>query len=159
MDANIVAILNTYGNTTVEAIRRNLASTGTNATGKTSRSLRYEVTQKGETITLRILGKPYLAVVETGRKATPQYTKPSQDFVKSIREWIQAIGGDVSTAYAIAKTIHQKGTKLHQAGGRKDIISNVINKDLTTRIAQDVLKSFSNLLVSNIKQVYGSNSN
>lgn len=157
MVADLIAILNNYGNTSVERIKQNLASTGTNATGRTSQSLRYTVTDTGDKITLQIIGKPYLAVVETGRKPTPQYTKPSYDFVNSIKQWIAAKGGDQSSAYAIAKHIHQKGTKLYQEGGRNDIISNVINQDLTAKISQDVLKSFGNLLVTNIKSIYGSN--
>lgn len=156
MVADLITILNQYGNSTVEQIRRNLASTGTNATGKTSQSLRYEVTQNGERITLKVIGKPYLAVVETGRKPTPQYTKPSQDFVQNIRDWIQSKGGDQGAAYQIALSIHQIGTQLFRSGGRKDIISNVINQDLTDKISQDVLKSFANLLQTNIKQIYGS---
>jgi hypothetical protein len=151
--------LNNYGNTSVERIKQNLASTGTNATGRTSQSLRYTVTDTGDKITLQIIGKPYLAVVETGRRPTPEYTKPSYDFVNSIKQWIAAKGGDQSSAYDIAKNIHQKGTKLYQDGGRKDIISNVINQDLTAKISQDVLKAFGNLLVTNIKSIYGSNRN
>ncbi len=159
MVVNLITILNGYGNNIVESIRRNLASTGTNATGKTSRSLRYEVQDKGDKIILSIFGKPYLAVVETGRKATPQFTKPSIEFVASIKEWVKARGINEGAAYAIAKSIHQKGTKLHSIGGRKDIISNVINPALTESIAKDVLFSFSKLLTTNIKQIYGGNSN
>lgn len=159
MVVDLITILNQYGNSTVEQIRRNLASTGTNASGKTSQSLRYEVTQVGERINLKIIGKPYFAVVETGRKPTPQYTKPSEDFVSSIRSWLQSRGKDQSAAYAIAKDIHAKGTQLFRDGGRNDIFSNVINQDLTDRISSDALKTFANLLQTNIRSIYGSNSN
>jgi len=159
MDADLITILNSYGSSTVESIRRNLASTGTNATGKTSKSLRFEVNQQGEKLSLKIFGKPYLAVVETGRKPTPQYTKPSREFVQSISEWLSARGKSGVSAYGVAKAIHQKGTKLFASGGRKDIISNVINDDLTSKISADVLKSFSKLLVTNIRQTYGTNGN
>lgn len=158
MVAELISILNTYGNSTVQSIRNNLASTGTNATGKTSQSLRFEVKNEGNKITLKVFGKPYLAVVETGRKATPQYEKPSVEFVASIREWMNAKGKEGS-AYAIAKNIHQHGTKLFQKGGRQDIISNVINESLVDKISKDVLNKFAQSLVTNIKQIYGSNSN
>lgn len=137
----MLSILQSYGNSTVEQIRSNLATSGTNATGKTSRSLRYEVIVEGNSITLRIVGKPFFKVVETGRKATPQYDKPSEDFVASIREWAQA-KGIPGAAYAIAKSIHQKGTKLHQSGGRDDIFSNVVTDDLVSRISKDILDKF-----------------
>ena len=154
MVADIISILNAYGNSTVQAIRNNLASTGTNATGKTSQSLRFEVKNEGSKITLKIIGKPYLAVVETGRKDTPQYEKPSVEFVASIQEWMNAKGKEGS-AYAIAKSIHQHGTKLFQKGGRQDIISNVINQGLVNNISKDILNKFANDLLLNIRQEYG----
>lgn len=155
--ANLIHILNNYGHSTIESIRRNMASTGTNATGATSRSLKYTVTESGSKITLSITGRPFFAVVETGRKATPQYTKPSYQFVADIKAWAKAKGLPEGSAYGIAKSIHQKGTKLHAKGGRKDIVSNVINETLTESITKDVLKSFANLLVTNIKEIYGRN--
>jgi hypothetical protein len=156
--ANLISILNNYGHSTIESIKRNMALTGTNATGKTAKSLHYTVVESGDKITLSIKGKPYFAVVETGRKATPSY-KPSYAFVASIKEWVKAKGLPEGSAYAIARSIHKKGTKLHEKGGRKDIITNVINQGLTDRIAQDVLKGFANLLATNIRQVYGRNGN
>ena len=56
MVADIISILNAYGNSTVQSIRNNLASTGTNATGKTSQSLRFEVKNEGSKITFASLG-------------------------------------------------------------------------------------------------------
>lgn len=144
----MLSILQGYGNSTVEQIRKNLASTSTNATGHTSRSLRYEVIVEANAITLRIIGKPFMKVVETGRKATPQFTKPSQEFVASIREWAEAKGVP-GAAYSIAKSIHQKGTKLFQSGGRNDIISNVVNESLIDKISKDVLDKFAQEYLKN----------
>lgn len=149
---DLIQVLSGYGQSTVQKIRDNLASSGTNASGRTSRSLRYEVTEQGTLTTLRILGRPFFMTVETGRKPTPQYTKPSRDFVASIREWIQAKGGDQGAAYAIARHIHQKGTKLFRTGGRKDIVSNVVNESLFSQIEQDVLKRFANRYVNTVKE-------
>lgn len=153
MVVDILSILQSYGNSTVEQIRSNLQSTGTNATGKTSRSLRYEVIVESNTTTLKVIGKPFFKVVETGRKATPQYDKPSEDFVASIREWAQA-KGIPGAAYAIAKSIHQKGTKLHQSGGRDDIFSNVVNEDLVSRINQDILNKFATEYLKNAVNIF-----
>jgi hypothetical protein len=157
---DVLSILQAYGNSTVEEIRKNLASTGTNATGKTSRSLRYEVRVEATSITLKIIGKPFFKVVETGRKATPQYTEPSKDFVASIREWAEAKGLP-GAAYAIAKSIHQKGTKLHQSGGRDDIYSNVVNEDFVARISKDVLDKFAKEYLKNAVNIFtgGTNAN
>lgn len=153
----MLSILQGYGNSTVEQIRRNLESTGTNATGKTSRSLRYEVRVEADSITLKILGKPFINVVETGRKATPQYDKPSEEFVASIREWAKAKGVP-GAAYAIAKSIHQKGTKLFQSGGRTDVISNVVNQSLVDQISKDCLDKFAKEYLKNAVNIFTSGS-
>lgn len=159
MVVDLISIMDKYGKSIVDSIRNNLASTGTNATGKTSKSLRFQSKFEGSKVTLSIYGKPYLAVVETGRKATPQYTKPSTAFVASIKEWLEAKGKDGSSAYGIAKSIHMHGTKLHQKGGRRDIISNVINQSLIEDISKDVLNKFAQAFISDIKTIYGSGNN
>ena len=151
MVVDLLPILNTTGQSVVQQIQSNLAATGTNATGKTSRSLRFEVTTNGNIARLRILGRPYFMTVETGRKATPEYTKPSLDFVQQIREWLQAKGGNMGAAYAIARSIHKHGTKLWQKGGRKDITSNVINQSLYNRINSAVLNEFVKAYIAALK--------
>lgn len=155
MTADLIAILSKYGQSTVDQIRENLSSTGTNATGKTAKSLRYEVKTEGSKTTLKVLGKPYFAVVETGRKPTPDY-KPSKQFVDSIKEWMSAKGKEGS-AYAIALSIHKKGTKLFRDGGRTDIISNVVNQNLVDKISKELLDKFADQVLRNIVEVYGSN--
>lgn len=161
MNAEIIGILSKYGQSTIDNIRENLSSTGTNATGKTAKSLKYEVLNKGNTAILQISGRGYFMAVETGRKPTPQYDKPSFEFVASIREWAKAKGLPEGSAYAIAKSIHKKGTRLHADGGRQDIVSNVINDNLTDKIASDLLSKFADLYLSNIVKTYkdGSNGN
>lgn len=147
MIVNLIKILSGYGNSIVAEIRQNLASSGSNATGKTSQSLRFEVKDEGFKQTLTVFGRPYFFSVETGRKATPSY-KPSVQFVASIREWMRAKGVDES-AYGIAQAIHKRGTKLHQSGGRKDIVSNVVNESLYGQISKSVLAEFSNEFLKN----------
>ncbi len=156
MIVDTLAILNQYGNYVVAQIQQNLSSTGTSATGKTSRSLHFEVNQSGFITTLRVLGKPYFMVVEAGRKPTPQYKEPSKDFVASIKEWADTKGiGEFS--YGIAKAIHQKGTELFRKGGRKDIVSNVVNQSLVDEISKDILLNFSSSLINSFKIVSNSN--
>lgn len=152
MTAELIQILSQYGKETVSAIQSNLASTGTNATGKTSQSVRYEIKQEGTKTTLKLVGKPFIAVVETGRKPTPEY-KPSEAFVESIQEWMNAKGVDGS-AYGIAQAIHKEGTKLFRDGGRKDIISNVINQNLIDRISNDLLVKFAQQFLQSVIQVW-----
>jgi hypothetical protein len=157
MIAELIAILNQHGRSVVDEILDNLSNTGTSASGKTANSLKYEVTTQGDKTTLRIIGKPFFAVVETGRKPTPEYVKPSRQFVASIREWLKAKGGEEGAAYAIAKTIHQKGTKLYQEGGRTDIFSNVINDSLIDKISQDLLSKFAEEFLQNVVATFNGN--
>lgn len=156
---DVLTILSQYGQSTVAQIQANLSATGTNATGKTSRSLRFEVSAKGDTQFLQVIGgRKYFMTVETGRKATPQYTKPSTEFVAAIKEWMEAKGID-GPAYGIAKAIHQRGTKLFQQGGRKSIVSNVINQGLIDQISKDILAQFATAYLKSTVKIYGGNGN
>lgn len=158
MNADIISILNGYGQTTIDQIRANLSSAGKNVTGKTSQSLRYEVTNQGTKATLKVIGKPFFAVVETGRKPTPS-AKPSKAFVENIKEWLQAKGMEIKPAYAIALSINKKGTALFRDGGRKDIYSNVINQNLVDKISLDLLNKFAQQFMSNVVKMFTDGSN
>lgn len=87
--------------------------------------------------------------METGRKATPQYTKPSFNFVDRIRRYLAAKGEETSLAYAIAKSIHAKGTK-----GHPGVISNVINDTLIDNISKDILQQFAKQYLFNVVEFY-----
>lgn len=156
MIVNLIQILSQYGNSTVAQIRQNLSATVTSATGKTSQSLRYEVKDEGFTQSLTILGRPYFMAVETGRRPTPQYDKPSKAFVASIKEWADTKGLG-KFAYAIAKNIHKEGTQLYRDGGRTDIVSNVVNQSLYDKIAADVLAKFSEEYIKNAVKIVTNN--
>jgi hypothetical protein len=156
MVVDLLQILSQYGNSTVAKIKENLAATGTNATGKTSQSIRFEVTDQGFKQTLKVIGKPFVFVVETGRKPTPQYDKPSKEFVASIKEWADTKGIG-KFAYGIARSIHQKGTSLYRQGGREDIISNVVNQSLTDQISKDILFKFADSYLKNAVKIVNNN--
>lgn len=154
LTAEIISILSKSGQSTADRIRQVIPK----KTGKTARSVRHEVTEEGSIIRLRLLAAPYFMVVQTGRKPTPQYTKPSKEFVGKIKEWLQASGKDQGPAYAIARSIHQKGTKLWQAGGNT-IISDVVNQSLVEKISQDVLKEFAKYYLVSTVNLFNDNSN
>lgn len=159
MVVNVLDILTKTGDTIVNRIRENLASTGSNATGETSRTLRVETINASPTSQkLMIFGRAYFFSVETGRKATPQYTKPSETFVAKIQAWMNAKGKEGS-AYAIAKGIHAKGTKLFQDGGRQDIVSNVVNKSLTDQLSKEILDRYAQEFLKNAVKLSSSGNN
>lgn len=142
----------------VAQIRSNLESTGTNASGRTSASLRVVMTNTGG----EIWGRRYFRGVEQGRAggAVPR------GFSSIIRQWIidkgltyQAIPykrkpsanwqpkytpeerGLRQMASAIAHTIEKSGTSLYRKGGRTDIFTNVIeeNKPAILQVAKEII--------------------
>jgi len=118
-----------------------LGSTGTNASGRTAKSLRVEPTEFG----VVVYGRRYFKGVEIGRGAGGV----PNGFNQIIKDWIVNKGISIKQipykrqssdkwkpkysvperslnlmAGAIVQGIRTKGTKLHQTGGRADIYSN-----------------------------------
>ena len=124
MNSELMTILSNEANSFLSQIKRNLDDSGTTATGKSKDSLRYEITEEGNKVVLTVFGKPYFAVVETGRKPTPD-KKPSRAMIDNIKEWIAARGEPESMAWAVATKINKEGTKLWQQGGRTDIYTDL----------------------------------
>jgi len=150
MTVDLVPFLKSTGESVVGKIRTNLQSTGSNASGKTAASLKYTVTVSGDTTTLRVVGRPYFMTVETGRGPTVNSTPGAKTLVQAIKEWMKAKGVKGS-AFGIAKAIHEKGTKLYRKGGRKDIVSNVVNQTLVDSISKTVLKQFTEAYISIVR--------
>lgn len=147
MVVDLITILSGYGGSIVEDLKKSIQPY--NATGDTIKSLRFTVTQDGTKDHLQIFGRPFIMALETGRKATPQYTKPSLAFVDRIRRYLAAKGEDTRPAYAIAKAIHAKGTK-----GHPGVISNVISETLLDTIQKDILKKFAEQYLTNVVEFY-----
>lgn len=123
MNANLLSIISDSTNNFINQVKDNLARTNTNATMETSNSLHYEVIESSAKITITVLGKPFMAVVETGRKPTPD-KKPSRNMIDNITKWVEARGKPESAAWAIAVSIQKKGTDLFRKGGRTDIYTD-----------------------------------
>lgn len=142
----------------VAEMRDNLAKTKTNASGRTSASLRVVMTNTGG----EIWGRRYFRGVEQGRAGG----NVPRNFTSIIRQWIidkgltyQAIPykrkpsakwqpkytpeerGLRQMASAIAHTIEKSGTSLYRSGGRKDIFTNVIeeNKPAILQVAKEII--------------------
>jgi len=151
MIVDTLSILSQHGTTLVEQIKQAIAPHS--ATGKTAASVQFSVRREGTKDILEVVGRPFIMALETGRKPTPQYTKPSLDFVASIREWLKAKGGDTDLAYAIAKSIHQKGTK-----GTPGIISGPVDS-MVDLIQKDILEQFAKQWMFNVVQFTRDNRN
>lgn len=145
---SIEEILDDAGQRYVKEIRDNLASTGTDATGETSRSVGYEVYQEGSKVILEVYGgRPYFATVETGSR--PSKKNPSPKMVESIKTWA-GVRGILASAYAIAKNILKYGSKLWQRGGRRNIYSNVAERSFY-ELPRMIAEAQNKKLVDNIR--------
>lgn len=143
-----------------EQIQRNLADTGTNASGKTSQSLAVAVTDtSGE-----LSGRFAFGTVETGRKGG----KVPSGFRDIIYQWMQDKGvhaeaqgrrsqesADRSMAYLIARKIAREGSKLYREGGRKDIYSNVLPitiERVSTELTNEYIININSIIDDNLNQ-------
>lgn len=133
----IFDIVQSEGINLINNVRANLGSTGTNATLRTSRSLRIEVKQEGTKVKLQLIGRPFFMSVETGRRPTPG-KKPSREFIENLKPWMEERGIDLSQVWAIANTINRKGTRLWLDGGRADIVTSAID-EYTNNVALAIL--------------------
>lgn len=142
----------------VAEMRENLAKTNTNASGRTSASLRVVMTDTGG----QIWGRRYFRGTEQGRAGG----KVPHNFTSIIEQWIIDKGltpsaipykrkpsanwspkytpderGLRQMASAIAHTIAKSGTSLYRSGGRKDIFTNVIedNKNDLKKVAKEII--------------------
>lgn len=134
-------------------IQQHLASTGTNASGRTSASLAIEVgSDKGA-----LFGRQAFGTVETGRKAG----RVPAGFRHIIYQWMQDKGvhakitgnrsqrsSDMSMAYLIARKIATEGSLLHRKGGREDIYSNVLPLTI-----ERVEGEITNIYITNINSI------
>lgn len=146
---DINEVLAQWAEGVISGIRQNLETTGTNASGKTSASLRY-VVGNGE---LTIFGRPYFRSVEEGRGPGGIPYR----FTDIIRQWMDDKGiasqfGETESqkrraAYMIGQFIKRNGTSLFRKGGREDVYTNVIeeempklNEMLTAAITKTIIK-------------------
>ena len=140
---NVGGVLKDCLDTMVEEIRAQLEATGTNASMRTSDSLEVVMTKTGG----QILAREYFQGVEMGRPAG----KVPHGFQSIIKQWILDKKIQVTpvpyktdrphkydererslniAAGAIAHTIATSGTQLYRNGGRTDIFTEVINRNM-----------------------------
>lgn len=141
-------ILNQEGQDMVDEIRENLAATGSNASGKTSESIRYEVEIEGKKAALSLFGRGYIMSVETGRG--PRQSSKESNFLDGMKDWmkIKGIGSGLTQKkfdqLARFFTFRQNklGSLLFRRGGRKDIITPVISAERVREVSDRVIKVY-----------------
>ena len=126
--------LTTYGKIGVDVLKQAVAPY--NATGKTMKSIRFEV--DGNKLIFKV--REYFTLLEKGRKPTTK--KPSKEMIENLTEYARARGFDnpERAAWAIATKINQEGDKTHRKGGRV--------------VYSDVMETFMKELKKEISEVY-----
>jgi len=135
-------IFEKYGATIVEDLKKRLQDDDTNVTGSAVRSLRYVNNQNG----LEIIGNKYISSIDTG---TSGYDDPPSPI--NIEKWIRARGITADNpkykikdlAFAISRTIYEKGTIWRYQYKGTDLIQFVINKNLQP-LSEDLGKVLGN---------------
>jgi len=146
-------IINNKSIDLINDIRANLGATGTNATGRTSQSLRFELKQSGSKYTMQLFGRPFFMTVETGRK--PSDKKPSREMINNLKVWMDARGMDSSKVWGVATKIQQRGTRLWFEGGREDIVQPAVD-EFINNVSQELLDAEADNFVLKIKDGFSS---
>jgi hypothetical protein len=146
-------IINNRSIDLINDIRANLGATGTNATGRTSQSLRFELKQSGSKYTMQLFGRPFFMTVETGRK--PSDKKPSREMINNLKVWMDARGMDSSKVWGVATKIQQRGTRLWFEGGREDIVQPAVD-EFINNVSQELLDAEADNFVLKIKDGFSS---
>lgn len=147
----IFEVIQDKGIDLINNIRVNLGSTGTNATVKTSQSLRIELKQEGTKYSLTLFGRPFFMTVQTGRRPTPD-KKPSREMIDNLKEWVNARGLDEGAVWAIATNINKKGTKLWRDGGRTDIVDPAVDT-FVNDVSQAFLEAEADNYILKVRQM------
>lgn len=110
-----------------QRIAANIINTGRQATGKTIRSMKVQVSQLSGVLT----GRQAFSTLERGsRPWVKQYNRPPRWFAEQIQQWIDAKRLDLS-AYAVASNLMRKGSDLYRAGGgATDVYTEELPKTL-----------------------------
>lgn len=115
-------------------------------TGRTQDSLRIEVDEEGNILTM--FGEESLITLEEGRGPT-QKSGPG-DVIEGIKEWIRIKGFDLNP-FAVAFNIHKYGNTLFRMIKGSGPINATVNPiGLKQVLTQSRLDSFSALLAENI---------
>lgn len=144
-------ILSQEGIQLINDIRANMGAAGQNVTNETSQSLAFEIKTEGTKTTFQLFGRPYFMTVQTGRKPTPG-KKPSREMIDNITAWVEGRGMDIEAVWAIATKIQEKGTRLWQSGGRKDIVDPAI-EDFVDEVGHRLSDEQAEELIAKVHQM------
>lgn len=154
--------LNILGAFLADEFRKELEEQGHRATGDLIDTIRHEVTRKGNSYTIEILGLDYAKYVDAGLK------KGTWVSVKALIDWVEVKGiasGEreiKNAAFAIRQKIYQEGSPTKGAfafsnnGRRKNFISAVVGAQ-EKKILKELFELFNTEILLNINQMLKQN--
>jgi len=160
----IQTILNKFGQDSVSELKRQHVDAGQKATGNALRSFAYDVVVEGYDVALKIKGASYSEQLDKGRG--PTQNSGSGQLVEAIKAWIDAKGvfgvleekKKTSLAWAISKTIHEKGTYQYRTGhtynGATNPISSVFEKVRMEQLINEITFAVIPVVTSDIINQY-----
>lgn len=101
--SEVYKVLNTYGTQVINEMKTRLVNLGKVATGSLLKSLKYNIEDTEDGLTLFILANDYVDYVDKGR---PAGKMPPID---NIKQWCKVKGIDEGAAWPIAKNISKFG--------------------------------------------------
>lgn len=148
LEVVIQDILKKEGDAIIRDLQSAMASTGANASGRTSQSLLNEVSSSGiSRATMLITGGVGWQFVEQGRRKTEN--NGNGELKGIIKQWMIDKGVTIpegytleSFAFVVTRSIHRRGTKLNYTKTRRDIYTSVINEERINSITAQVTKTF-----------------
>lgn len=115
----------------LERKKQEIISRINQATGKTARRIFWVADPLGGIL----YGPHYIEALEDGRGPTRNTTPSKPTLREAIEEWLEHRSITLrpgqtkkDLAYAIAASIHAKGTRLFQRGGKSGVLSNTITE-------------------------------
>lgn len=137
LEEKLQKLFDKYGAIIVDRMIDKMNALDVNATGAAARSLKYETMPDG----IAIRGKTYFAQIDKGRPAAS--TLPP---IGPIYRWVQtrmAVADEKEAkkvAYAVQKTIAQKGTIKRFGYGGTDLIDFIIKKEIKQKFQPEAIK-------------------
>lgn len=138
-------------------IKKQMRATDAVATGKTLRSIEFLATDSQLRITggKAFTGTDRISFIESGRGKSNR--DEGGKLYPAILEWVEARGiGTTKTrkgiAYAITKSIHEKGTQLHRKNKIRDIVQSAFGEDRITELYKELGNTLFRELESQIVQ-------
>lgn len=117
------------------------------ATGKTKKSAYFKIEGKDTKVSLEILAREFVQVLETGSK--PAHTNtPSKEMIAMLKDWAQARGIPQDAVWGIAKKLLRDGQKVN-----RNVYSEQMN-EFADQVIDRVTKEFAGMMVNKIVNAF-----